>query len=100
MPHHLRSYQPDQPPLLPPSFRDWLPEDNRVNTMSEIVDARDLATHPTFGRRKGICPLNRYNGEGLSLRLYHGGIVIPATGSETEGGCGDPRTGVGKSTAE
>ena len=43
MPHHFRPYQPDQPLLLPPDLRDWLPEDHLVYTVSELVDALDLA---------------------------------------------------------
>ncbi len=43
MPHHFRAYQPDQPLLLPPDLRDWLPEDHLVYTVSELVDALDLA---------------------------------------------------------
>ena len=43
MSHHFRPYQPDQPLLLPPDLRDWLPEDHLVYTVSELVDALDLA---------------------------------------------------------
>ena len=43
MPHHFRPYHPEQPLLLPPDLRDWLPEDHLVYTVSELVDALDLA---------------------------------------------------------
>ncbi len=43
MPHHFRPYQPDQPLLLPPDLRDWLPEDHLVYTVNELVDALHLA---------------------------------------------------------
>ncbi len=43
MPHHFRPYQPEQLLLLPPDLRDWLPEDHLVYTVSELVDALDLA---------------------------------------------------------
>ena len=43
MPHHFRPYQPEQPLLLPPDLREWLPEDHLVYTVSELVDALDLA---------------------------------------------------------
>ncbi len=43
MPHHFRAYQPEQPLLLPPDLREWLPEDHLVYTVSELVDALDLA---------------------------------------------------------
>jgi transposase len=37
-----RSYQPDQDLLLPPSLRDWLPEDHLVYFVSDVVDQLDL----------------------------------------------------------
>ena len=37
-----RSYQPDQDLLLPPSLRDWLPEDHLVYFVSDMVDQLDL----------------------------------------------------------
>ena len=43
MPHHFRPYRPDQPLLLPPDLRDWLPENHLVYTVSELVDQLDLA---------------------------------------------------------
>ena len=43
MPHHFRPYHPEQPLLLPPDLRDWLPEDHLVYTVHELVDALDLA---------------------------------------------------------
>ncbi len=43
MPHHFRPYSPEQPLLWPPDLRDWLPEDHRVYTVSELVDALDLS---------------------------------------------------------
>ena len=43
MPHQFRPYHPEQPLLLPPDLRDWLPENHLVYTVSELVDALDLA---------------------------------------------------------
>jgi len=37
-----RSYQPDQDLLLPPSLRDWLPENHLVYFVSDMVDQLDL----------------------------------------------------------
>ncbi len=37
-----RSYCPDQLLLLPPSLRDWLPEDHLVYFVSDVVDQLDL----------------------------------------------------------
>ena len=36
------SYQPDQDLLLPPSLRDWLPENHLVYFVSDMVDQLDL----------------------------------------------------------
>jgi transposase len=38
-----RSYQPDQDLLLPPSLRDWLPENHLVYFVSDMVDQLDLS---------------------------------------------------------
>jgi transposase len=37
-----RSYRPDQDLLLPPSLRDWLPENHLVYFVSDMVDQLDL----------------------------------------------------------
>lgn len=37
-----RCYQPDQDLLLPPSLRDWLPEDHLAYFVSDMVDQLDL----------------------------------------------------------
>ena len=38
-----RSYLPDQELLLPPSLRDWLPENHLVHFVSDVVDQLDLS---------------------------------------------------------
>jgi transposase len=38
-----RPYSPDQMLLLPPSLRDWLPEDHLVYFVSDVVDQLDLS---------------------------------------------------------
>jgi transposase len=38
-----RPYQPDQDLLLPPSLRDWLPENHLVYFVSDVVDQLDLS---------------------------------------------------------
>jgi transposase len=43
MPTKFRLYQPDQSFLLPPSPRDWLPEDHLAYFISDAVDALDLS---------------------------------------------------------
>ena len=102
MPHHFRAYQPDQPLLLPPDLRHWLPEDHLVYTVNELVDALDLAAFLRALRAAGLresAVCTRHDGEDPGLRLCHGGIVVLATGAETGGGCGLPGAGGGESTA-
>jgi transposase len=43
MSHRFKPYAPDQPLLLPPSLRDWLPEDHLAHFLSDVVDQLDLA---------------------------------------------------------
>lgn len=38
-----RSYDPDQDLLLPPSLRDWLPENHLVYFVSDIVNELNLS---------------------------------------------------------
>ena len=42
MPRDYRRYEPDQTLLLPPSLRDWLPEDHLSFFLSDAIDAMDL----------------------------------------------------------
>ena len=43
MPREYRRYEPDQTLLLPPSLRDWLPEDHLAFFISDAIDAMDLS---------------------------------------------------------
>jgi transposase len=43
MPREYRRYEPDQTLLLPPSLRDWLPEDHLAFFLSDAIDAMDLS---------------------------------------------------------
>jgi hypothetical protein len=38
-----RAYLPEQDLLLPPSLRDWLPEDHLAYFVSDVVDQLDLS---------------------------------------------------------
>ena len=51
MPTTFRRYQPEQSFLLPPSPRDWLPENHLSYFISETVDALDL--NAFYGRYEG-----------------------------------------------
>ncbi|MGH9658436.1 MAG: transposase [Bryobacteraceae bacterium] len=58
MPKAYRPYYPDQDLLLPPSLREWLPEDHLVYFVSEVVEQLDLsAIHAVYGEeRRGQPP--------------------------------------------
>ncbi len=43
MPREYRRYDPNQSLLLPPSLRDWLPEDHLAFFLSDAIDALDLS---------------------------------------------------------
>jgi transposase len=53
-----RPYLPEQDLLLPPSLRDWLPENHLVYFVSDVVDQLDLSKiHATYGEeRRGQPP--------------------------------------------
>jgi hypothetical protein len=38
-----KTYLPDQDLLLPPSLRDWLPENHLAYCLSDVVDQLDLS---------------------------------------------------------
>jgi hypothetical protein len=40
---NFKPYNFDQPFLLPPSFRDWLPEDHLALFISDVIDTMDLS---------------------------------------------------------
>ena len=52
----FRPYHPDQSLLLPPSPRDWLPEDHLAFFVAETIDALNLSAfyepYEGDGRRK------------------------------------------------
>jgi transposase len=48
-----RTYLPEQDLLLPPSLREWLPEDHLVYFVSDVVDQLDLsAIHAVYEKEK------------------------------------------------
>src|ERR1700680_4749274 len=53
MPKGYRTYLPEQDLLLPPSLRQWLPENHLVYFVSDVVDQLDLsAMHAVYEREK------------------------------------------------
>ena len=57
---HYRPYEPEQPFLLPPSLRDWLPEDHLAYFISDPIDQLDLSGFHV-----------RYQGDGRRNQPYH-----------------------------
>ncbi len=53
MPQNFIECQRDQPFLMPPDLRDWLPEDHLVWTILDVVEEMDLATFYGDYRRDG-----------------------------------------------
>lgn len=48
-----RAYLPEQDLLLPPSLREWLPEEHLVYFVGDVVDALDLSTiYAVYGEEK------------------------------------------------
>ena len=60
-----RPYQPDQAYLLPPSLREWLPEDHLAYFISDTIDALDLRVL-----------YERYEGDGRRNRPYHPAMLL------------------------
>ena len=65
MPTTFRPYALDQEFLLPPSPRDWLPEDHLAYFISDTVDALDLSAF-----------YERYEGDGRRNRPFDPGMMV------------------------
>lgn len=53
----FRPYEPDQILLLPPSLREWLPEDHLVYFLNDVVETLDLsAIYATYREERGYPP--------------------------------------------
>lgn len=75
----FRPYEPDQLLLLPPSLRDWVPEDHLVYFVSDVVDELDLTAilTPYGGVTRGTVP---YDPRMLvRVLLYAYAVGIPAS---------------------
>jgi len=54
MPKGYRRYLPNQDFLMPPSLREWLPEDHLVHFVGDVVEQLDLsAIHAKYGDGSG-----------------------------------------------
>jgi transposase len=69
-----RSYEPDQEFLLPPSLRDWLPENHLAYFVSDVIDNVDLsAMDEVYGEeRRGQPP---YDPRMMTKLLVYGHCV-------------------------
>src|ERR1035438_3406707 len=69
-----RSYEPDQEFLLPPSLRDWLPENHLAYFVSDVIDNVDLsAMDEVYGEeRRGQPP---YDPRMMTKLLVYGYCV-------------------------
>ncbi len=69
-----RPYLPDQDFVLPPSLREWLPEDHLAYFVSDVVDQLDLsAMHAVYGEeRRGQPP---YDPRMMTKLLVYGYCV-------------------------
>lgn len=75
----FRPSDPDQLLLLPPSLRDWLPEDHLAYFVADLVDELDLqASHKTYGGgTRGTVPSDPRML--VRVRLYAYAMGIPAS---------------------
>jgi transposase len=53
----FRAYDPDQLLMLPPSLREWLPEDHLVYFVSDVAETLDLsAIYESYDEERGYPP--------------------------------------------
>ena len=84
MPKGYRAYLPDQDLLLPPSLRDWLPENHLVYFVSDVVDQLDLSKiHAHYGDEgRGQPP---YDPQLMTkLLVYSGGTRLESRSKVSE----------------
>ena len=73
-PFHFRAYDPNQSLLLPPSLRDWLPEDHLAYFVMDVVDTLDLsALYAPYIREQGGQPAYE---PGMMLKLLFYGYCV------------------------
>ena len=78
-----RPYQPEQDLLLPPSLRDWLPENHLAYFVSDRVDQLDLsAIYAVYEKEaRGQPPYDPRRMTKLLVYGYCVGVFSPSTGS-------------------
>src|SRR6266481_672385 len=75
-----KTYLPEQDLLLPPSLRDWLPEDHLVYCVSDVVDELDLSVIESV-----------YDEEDFGVWLLRGSVFLSPDSEAPGGRCGFPR---------
>jgi hypothetical protein len=88
----FRSYLPEQDLLLPPSLRDWLPEDHLAYFVSDVVDELDLsAIEAVYGQEERGQPLYRPRVlTKISLCLLRGSLILVQNAEPFSRRCGLP----------
>ncbi len=71
----FREYSPDQLLLMPPSPREWLPEDHAVYFVADVVETLDLwAIYASYGEERGYPPYHPLLMTKLLLYGYTRGV--------------------------
>src|SRR3954452_22336252 len=95
-----RPYHPNEELLLPPSLRDWLPENHLAYFVSDVVDNVDLsAMDAVYGNEKrGQPPYDpQMMTKVLGVQLLRGGVQFPPHRTPTGGRHRFPGSGGGQS---
>jgi transposase len=79
MNYNFRSYNPNQPYLLPPSLDDWLPQDHLARFISETVDQMDLSALITAYRANGQGSAAYHPSMMVKILLYAYCVGIPSS---------------------
>ncbi|MCK4782299.1 MAG: transposase [Desulfobacteraceae bacterium] len=79
MNYNFRSYNPNQPYLLPPSLDDWLPQDHLARFISETVDQMDLSALITVYRTNGQGNAAYHPAMMVKVLLYAYCVGIPSS---------------------
>jgi len=72
-----KTYLPEQDLLLPPSLRDWLPENHLAYCVSDVVDQLDLSAIESV--------YEEHDDEDAGVWLLRGSVFL-SPDSETSGG--------------
>ena len=79
MNYNFRSYNPNQPYLLPPSLDDWLLQDHLARFISETVDQMDLSALITAYRANGQGSAAYHPAMMVKVLLYAYCVGIPSS---------------------